>query len=131
MWQLRKMLCFSTHCFLYVFISAGNSSSLVVSVAALGVAGYGYIWWKVWNYLNFCSFCDSFINLWLTVYFSVTSICCFMKGRKLLLTYLITLNFYEQFYPFVNSKIIVIRNTDYCVLLSISGPFILRYYVCD
>ncbi|WJX57101.1 hypothetical protein P8452_42693 [Trifolium repens] len=23
-----------------------NSSSLVVSVAALGVAGYGYIWWK-------------------------------------------------------------------------------------
>ncbi|WJX26956.1 hypothetical protein P8452_15823 [Trifolium repens] len=24
----------------------GNSSSLVVSVAVLGVAGYGYIWWK-------------------------------------------------------------------------------------
>ncbi|PNX63136.1 bzip transcription factor, partial [Trifolium pratense] len=25
---------------------SGNSSSLVVSAAALGVAGYGYIWWK-------------------------------------------------------------------------------------
>jgi hypothetical protein len=88
MWLLLKMLCFFIHCFLYTFFpfSAGNLSSLVVPAAAIGVVGYGYMWLKVWNCLDSYCFCNSFINLWLivnTVYFSVTSNCCFIKGCKL------------------------------------------------
>lgn len=37
---------FSFKCLLFF---AGNLQSLVVPAAALGVLGYGYMWWKVRN----------------------------------------------------------------------------------
>lgn len=59
---------------LYPFpFSAGNLSSLVVPATVLGVAGYGYMKFKVWNCWDPCCFCNGFISLWLTVYFSVTT----------------------------------------------------------
>jgi hypothetical protein len=49
--------------FLYLFpFAAGNLSSLVVPAATLGAVGYGYMWWKVWNCLDYCCFCKLLLN---------------------------------------------------------------------
>lgn len=39
---------------------AGNVTSLVVPVAALGAVGYGYMWWKVQIQIQYSSFSQYF-----------------------------------------------------------------------
>lgn len=124
--------------FIYPFpFSAGNLSSLMVPAAVVGAAGYGYMRFKVWNFLDPCCFCNRFISLWLTVYFSVITYQYLLFHKGLLLIHYFTYLIYTEilhvilFYPVDISEIIVIRDTDFNVLLSISGPFILRSYVRD